>query len=102
MIWSGCRDSNPGPLDPQSSALPGCATSRFLGNGEPEPEPELLNCELTGPAKAGHYVRYALARFRFSGRAGFLVLPRFEGDADFCRTDDNVRRAGAADGGSSR
>ena len=26
--WSGCRDSNSGPLDPQSSALPGCATSR--------------------------------------------------------------------------
>src|SRR5687768_17823970 len=26
--WSGWRDSNPRPLDPQSSALPGCATSR--------------------------------------------------------------------------
>jgi hypothetical protein len=26
--WSGCRDSNPGPPDPQSGALPGCATSR--------------------------------------------------------------------------
>ena len=30
-IWSGCRDSNSGPLDPQSSALPGCATSRHFG-----------------------------------------------------------------------
>ena len=28
QTWSGCRDSNSGPLDPQSSALPGCATSR--------------------------------------------------------------------------
>src|SRR5579864_2381086 len=26
--WSGWRDSNPRPLDPQSSALPDCATSR--------------------------------------------------------------------------
>src|SRR5688572_7591890 len=26
--WSGWRDSNPRSLDPQSSALPGCATSR--------------------------------------------------------------------------
>ena len=45
--------------------------------------------------------RYALARLRLMGRAGFLVLPRFEGGEDVCRTD-NVRRAGAADGGSSR
>jgi hypothetical protein len=27
-FWSGRRDSNPRPLDPQSSALPNCATSR--------------------------------------------------------------------------
>ena len=27
--WSERRDSNPRPLDPQSSALPGCATLRF-------------------------------------------------------------------------
>jgi site-specific DNA recombinase len=26
--WSGSRDSNPGPLGPQPSALPGCATPR--------------------------------------------------------------------------
>ena len=26
--WSGWRDSNPRPLDPQSSALPDCATAR--------------------------------------------------------------------------
>src|SRR5215471_15560175 len=26
--WSGWRDSNPRPPDPQSGALPGCATSR--------------------------------------------------------------------------
>src|SRR5256885_11181367 len=28
LSWSGRRDSNPRPLDPQSSALPSCATSR--------------------------------------------------------------------------
>ena len=27
-MWSGWRDSNPRPLDPQSSALPSCATAR--------------------------------------------------------------------------
>src|SRR5678815_4723943 len=26
--WSGRRDSNPRPPDPQSGALPGCATAR--------------------------------------------------------------------------
>lgn len=26
--WSGRRDSNAGPLEPHSSALPGCATPR--------------------------------------------------------------------------
>src|SRR5438046_518448 len=26
--WSGWRDLNPRPLDPQSSALPNCATAR--------------------------------------------------------------------------
>jgi hypothetical protein len=30
--WSGWRDSNPRPLDPQSSALPGCATSRLYSS----------------------------------------------------------------------
>jgi site-specific DNA recombinase len=48
-IWSGSRDLNPGPLDPQSSALPDCATPRssaicylvegssrrFCGSGRP-------------------------------------------------------------------
>ncbi len=28
VFWSECRDLNPGPLPPQGSALPGCATSR--------------------------------------------------------------------------
>ena len=28
--WSGWRDLNPRPLDPQSSALPGCATPRYV------------------------------------------------------------------------
>ena len=28
LKWSGCRDSNPGPLAPEASALPGCATPR--------------------------------------------------------------------------
>src|SRR5689334_4572740 len=28
--WSGWRDSNPRPPDPQSGALPGCATSRYV------------------------------------------------------------------------
>ena len=28
--WSGRRDLNPRPLDPQSSALPGCATPRLV------------------------------------------------------------------------
>ena len=28
--WSGWRDSNPRPPDPQSGALPGCATSRRI------------------------------------------------------------------------
>ncbi len=27
--WSGCGDSNPGPLRPERSALPGCATPRL-------------------------------------------------------------------------
>ena len=31
--WSERRDSNPRPLDPQSSALPGCATLRRLRRG---------------------------------------------------------------------
>src|SRR5579863_2589122 len=26
--WSGCRDLNPGPLRPERSALPSCATAR--------------------------------------------------------------------------
>src|SRR5207253_6915756 len=30
--WSGRRDLNPRPLDPQSSALPGCATPRRASN----------------------------------------------------------------------
>src|SRR5438132_13961129 len=30
--WSGRRDLNPRPLDPQSSALPGCATPRRSSN----------------------------------------------------------------------
>jgi hypothetical protein len=29
--WSGRRDSNPRPLRPERSALPGCATPRHLG-----------------------------------------------------------------------
>ena len=28
LCWSGWRDLNPRPLDPQSSALPNCATAR--------------------------------------------------------------------------
>jgi hypothetical protein len=28
QIWSGWRDLNSRPLDPQSSALPSCATAR--------------------------------------------------------------------------
>ncbi len=28
LDWSGRRDSNPGPFDPQSNALPDCATPR--------------------------------------------------------------------------
>ena len=31
--WSGWRDSNPRPLEPKSSALPGCATSRLAWEG---------------------------------------------------------------------
>src|SRR6266545_6011817 len=31
-VWSGRRDLNPRPLDPQSSALPGCATPRWSSN----------------------------------------------------------------------
>src|ERR1039457_2355372 len=27
-VWSGCRDLNPGPLRPERSALPSCATAR--------------------------------------------------------------------------
>ena len=30
--WSGSRDSNPGPLRPERSALPYCATPRFIKN----------------------------------------------------------------------
>jgi hypothetical protein len=28
LWWSGCRDLNPGPLRPERSALPSCATAR--------------------------------------------------------------------------
>jgi hypothetical protein len=28
LRWSGCRDLNPGPLRPERSALPSCATAR--------------------------------------------------------------------------
>jgi hypothetical protein len=31
IYWSGRQDSNLRPLDPQSSALPGCATPRQFG-----------------------------------------------------------------------
>jgi len=44
---------------------------------------------------------YALARFRFTGRTGFLVFPRFDGAVVFCRTD-NARRGGPPFGGSRR
>src|SRR5262249_44930113 len=33
LSWSGRRDLNPQPLDPQSSALPSCATSRCRSPG---------------------------------------------------------------------
>src|SRR5262249_20701774 len=60
--WSGCRDLNPGPLDPQSSALPGCATSRYsvrgrtavLGGSLPAPgvcSPVFLSCRGKLPAR---------------------------------------------------
>ena len=32
MYWSGRQDLNLRPLDPQSSALPGCATPRKIFN----------------------------------------------------------------------
>ena len=37
--WSGRPDSNRRPLDPQSSALPGCATARRQGSLYPLPLP---------------------------------------------------------------
>src|SRR5438132_9010682 len=33
--WSGRRDLNPRPLEPHSSALPSCATARFVTNYSP-------------------------------------------------------------------
>src|SRR3984957_20145382 len=43
--WSGCRDLNPGPLRPERSALPSCATarselprSRIILHGDPRPQ----------------------------------------------------------------
>jgi hypothetical protein len=39
--WSGCRDLNPGPLRPERSALPSCATAR----GELPRSPPILLVE---------------------------------------------------------
>ena len=52
LLWSGCRDSNPGPLDPQSSALtklrhsPSCQSPRLPG--------PLPNRRVSGPHLAAH------------------------------------------------
>src|SRR5436305_12365432 len=35
LLPSGCRDSNSGPLRPERSALPGCATPRYRALGYP-------------------------------------------------------------------
>ena len=52
--WSGWRDSNPRPLDPQSSALPGCATSRRMHvrrGGRPKPDATLVRPNACGARK---------------------------------------------------
>ena len=36
LQWSGKRDLNPRPLDPQSSALPSCAIARAQVQGSPQ------------------------------------------------------------------
>jgi hypothetical protein len=47
-IWSGWQDSNLRPLDPQSSALPDCATPR---HGGPKLPNELTFCALLRQAE---------------------------------------------------
>ena len=57
---SGRRDLNPGPLPPQGSALPGCATARMNFKSYPFfRRPESLNCRLPSEAlaKEGRDVR---------------------------------------------
>jgi len=50
---SGRRDLNPGPLPPQGSALPGCATARMNIKSYPLfQQPESLNCRLPSEAWA--------------------------------------------------
>ena len=52
QIWSGRRDLNSGPLPPQGSALPGCATARPKTNSRSSGTGfagKLLHCILTGP-----------------------------------------------------
>ncbi len=43
MKWSGRRDLNPGPFDPQSNALPGCATPRRLWKKKGNPSTRTSN-----------------------------------------------------------
>lgn len=57
--WSERRDSNPRPLPPQSSALPGCATLRHgAGSSTPECKYEVL---FLGLAFGGEHDREDIA-----------------------------------------
>src|ERR1700722_17512579 len=60
--WSGCRDLNPGPLRPERSALPSCATAR---SGLP----------LSPASLAGDWsLEQCSDHRRDLGRGGFVVL----------------------------
>jgi hypothetical protein len=52
QIWSGWRDLNSRPLDPQSSALPSCATARWPCSTSISHERELYYEDASGQQRS--------------------------------------------------
>ncbi len=69
--WSGCRDLNPGPLRPERSALPSCATARS----------ELPRSRII--LHGGPQTEQCLHDRRDLGRRRFVVLPHDLADPSF-------------------
>ena len=65
--WSGSRDLNPGPLRPERSALPDCATPRQTSDPVMGP----LDDSSIEPAQTGSVSRAVLSRATQSGRYAF-------------------------------